>query len=442
MCARVSKPFATAWISAVVERSADVVVIGAGPGGIAAAATAAESGCSVILLDEGARVGGQIWRHHARTTLPRAARVWLARLDRSSVCVLPRATVFDARAAPLYVDVEQDERHLRVHASRALIIATGARELFLPFPGWTLPGVVGVGAAQALMKAGVNVRGQRVIVAGTGPLLLPVAALAARSGAHVVLVGEQAQRRAVRRFVLSLWRSPARVAAAVRYRAAFASAPYRTDTWVVRARGTRHVEEAVISVGSTTRTVRCDLLCVGYGLTAATELARLLGCATSGNAVIVDDRQRTTLPGVYCVGESTGIAGAEAALLEGTLAALTVVDRTPPRPLLQRVRAQHQFARMMEAAFALRHELRALADADTTVCRCEDVTFAAVARHDNARDAKLQTRAGMGSCQGRVCGPALRHLFGWEHDTVRPPLVPAGVAALADTHSGDIDAQK
>lgn len=414
------------------ERHVDVAVIGAGPAGIAAAVHAAEHGCRTVLVDEAPHAGGQIWRHHDRAGLPRAARAWLDRLAGSPVERLHGGAVFDACAAQLRIDVQVNDEHVRVHAGRALILATGAREVFLPFAGWTLPGVMGAGAAQALMKSGMDVAGRRMIVAGSGPLLLPVAALAARAGAHIVAVAEQAPARTVRGFALRLWSSPERLFAAARYRTAFARSPYRTGEWVVRANGDDRVREAVLTNGRTTRTLACDLLCVGYGLTPATELARLLGCALTPHGVEVDERQQTSVPGVYCVGESVAVAGAGAALLQGQAAALDAAGRTAPRSLARALHRERLFAARLAATFALRPELRSLALPDTIVCRCEDVTHAALARYGSARAAKLETRAGMGACQGRVCGTALQQLFGWASPDVRPPVLPVPVSLLAD----------
>src|SRR5687768_2888664 len=142
--ARASSRCAREWTSAVHEARADVVIIGAGPGGIAAAVSAREHGRSVIVIDEAPRAGGQIWRHRDRSSLPREARVWLSRLDASGAQLMTSTSAFDASHTPLYIDVSRNDTHVRVHAEHALILATGAREIFLPFPGWTLPGVVGV----------------------------------------------------------------------------------------------------------------------------------------------------------------------------------------------------------------------------------------------------------------------------------------------------------
>ena len=259
--------------------SADVAVIGAGPAGIAAAALIAETGRRVAVLDESVEPGGQIWRHRRGAQPPAAARRWLRRLERSGATVLGESSVVDVRTDPAHgrfsLTAERGVSPLRVNAT-TLVLATGARERFLPFPGWTLPGVVGVGGAQALLKAGLDVSGRRVVVAGSGPLLLPVAASLAAAGALVLRVAEQASPRAVRAFARGLWKNPSSLVQAARYRLAFATTPYAMGEWVVAARGEGRVQEVTITDGRTERTIGCDLLAVACGLVPNTQLARLI----------------------------------------------------------------------------------------------------------------------------------------------------------------------
>ena len=408
---------------------ADVAVVGAGPAGIAAATVAAESGKRVFLLDEGPRPGGQIWRHRATTPPPRA-RTWLSRLERSGAVRIAGASVF-AIDPGFALHVERNGAPA-VYRARSVVLATGAREIFLPFPGWTLPNVFGIGGAQALLKSGTSFSGRRVVVAGSGPLLLPVAASLAKSRARVALVAEQASRSSALRFAAGLWRSPRILADAFGYRRRFLGTPYRFGTWVVAARGDGGVEEVELTDGRRRWSVACDVLCTGYGLVPAPELARLAGCRTRGDAVEVDDAQATSVPGVFCAGEPTGIGGVGKALVEGRIAGLVAAGRRKEADRLVSARRRlDRYGRRIAAAFALRPELRALAAPDTIVCRCEDVPFSAFARDWSAREAKLATRAGMGPCQGRVCGPALRYLFAWESDSVRVPISPVSVETLA-----------
>jgi NADPH-dependent 2,4-dienoyl-CoA reductase/sulfur reductase-like enzyme len=419
---------------------ADVAVIGAGPAGIAAATCAAEAGRRVVLVDEAPRPGGQIWRHIERATLPRSARRWLGRLDRSGARVLQGTGVVDVQPG-FVLAAERDGKPVTVSAP-AVIIATGARELLLPFPGWTLPGVVGAGGAQALLKSGTNLRGKRVIVAGSGPLLLAVAGALARAGVRVTRVIEQAPGRRVYSFAASLWRSPARIAQALIERASSRSARYIIGSWVLRATGDDTVREVVVTdTRGRQRVEPCDLLCVGYGLVPVTELARRFGCAIENGRVVVDAQQRTSIAGVWCAGEPTGIGGVDASLVEGEIAGRAASGGAPPSGRLHALRdSHHRFAARIDRAFALRDELRTIVESDTIVCRCEDVPYGRIAAEWSARETKLRTRAGMGPCQGRICGAALEFLLGYDSDTIRPPVMPARISTLMEISAHGIDA--
>lgn len=411
----------------------DVAVIGAGPAGIAAAATMAETGRRVVLLDEAPNVGGQIWRHRRGTRAPAAARRWVRRLERSGATILCECSVVDVRddadARRFAITVERGVSPMLLNAT-TLVLATGAHERFLPFPGWTLPGVVGVGGAQALLKSGLNVGGRRVVIAGSGPLLLPVAASLASSGASVLRVAEQASRGAVASFALGLWRRPAALVQAARYRAAFRAAPYVPGEWIVAARGDGRVQEVTLTDGRAERTIACDMLCAAYGLVPNSRLARLVGCDVANGAVVVDEHQRTSHPRAYSIGEATGIGGVDLAIAEGQLAGAHIVGRQADGALRRRRAALRSMAQAMDGAFALRDELRQVATPDTIVCRCEDVRRGALRSDWTMRQAKLYTRAGMGPCQGRVCGAALEFLNGWAADSVHLPAEPALLSTL------------
>ena len=427
--------------------SADVAVIGAGPAGVAAACGAAEAGASVLLLDEGLAPGGQIYRHRPGAPVPVPFRGWLARLranEGRGMVVSSRTSVFDAvvegdggfRLAAVRRREDGGEETVIARARR-LVLAPGARELFLPFPGWTLPGVLGVGGAQAMVKSGLEVAGRRAVVAGSGPLLLPVAAALARAGARVLEVCEQAPRPALARFALGLAGEPGKLRQGLACRLAFAPAPYRAGSWVAAAHGEGRVEAATIAGGRRPREVACDLLAVSYGLVPAVELPRLLGCRVERGAVAVGPRQETSVPGIFAAGEPCGVAGADAAIAQGEIAGLAAAGAFAPasargRRLLADRGSARRFAARLARAFALRPELRALPAPSTVVCRCEDVACGILDPAWGARQAKLAARAGMGACQGRICGPALSFLFGWDADTnsVRAPLQPVAFEHL------------
>jgi NADPH-dependent 2,4-dienoyl-CoA reductase/sulfur reductase-like enzyme len=422
----------------VVRDVRDVVVIGGGPAGIAAASAAAEAGARVVMIDEGMGPGGQIWRPGARSSPGRSARRWIERLESSGAESLCATSVVDLqRAGDRFIVVAESRGGGREIASRSIVLATGARERFLPFPGWTLPNVVGVGGAQALAKGGTSFRGRRVVIAGSGPLLLPVAANLSRGGANVLLVAEQAPRANIARFALGLWRRPLTLAQAAILRAGFLTTPFVTGTWVTAARGDDTLREVTLTDGRSTRTLECDVLCAAFGLVPNTELARLLGCDVNNGAVIVDDQQATTRARVYCCGEPTGIAGVELALVEGEIAGVSAAGRVPPNRLDARRAGLRRDAEGLDRAFALRSELFTLADADTIVCRCEDVRWGALDGRWGIRQAKLYTRIGMGPCQGRVCGGALECLMGWPADSVRVPTQPVQCRTLIGTSSPD-----
>lgn len=413
-------------------RRCQVAVVGAGPAGIAAACRAAEAGRSVVVLDEGFGPGGQVWRHGLAHAAPEAARPWLLRLSRAGAAVETGAAVFEARAAAggFRVRAEQRGRALDLLASR-LVLAPGARERFLPFEGWTLPGVTGAGGLQALHKAGLAVAGEAVVLAGSGPLLLQVAAGLQEAGAAVKAVAEQAPASALAGFALRLLSHPAKLAEGARYRQAL-GARYRTGWWVARALGRERLEAAVLTDGRRSETIPCHYLGVSHGLVANLELPRFLGAAVERGAVQVDASQQTRLPGLYAAGEACGVAGLDAALAEGQIAGLAAAGAPAEKALAEARRAARSLAEAMERAFALRPELRAPPPPEVVVCRCEDVRAGDLDPAWGVREAKLATRAGMGACQGRVCGPALACLHDHQADAPRSPLKPVSLSTLLE----------
>lgn len=414
----------------------DAVVVGAGPGGIAAATAAAEAGMSVCLVDGNPAPGGQIWRGLRMETAHsaphgRAFAAWTARLRASRCTVLSGWQVVSAPfPGVLRLEKAEESRDLRYER---LIVATGARERFLPFPGWTLPGVMGAGGLQALLKAGLRAEGKRVVVAGTGPLLLAAAAGAAQAGAHVAGIYEQAPLSRLAGFALSaLFSASGKLAEGAHCRFVTRGSAYRFGSWVTRAEGKDRVEQVTVSDGARTHTIPCDWLACGFHLVPNLELPRLLGCAIEDGFVVVDGAQQSSVPGVACVGELTGIGGMDKALLEGQIAGWAAAGRpTEARRMSRARRGALLFARRLERAFALRAELRSLPEPATLICRCEDVTHEALQQCASRREARLHARCGMGACQGRVCGSAAEFLYGWQPAGSRPPVFPARVETLA-----------
>jgi D-hydroxyproline dehydrogenase subunit alpha len=429
----------------------DVVIVGAGPAGLSAARAAvrAEPHARVAVLDDNPRAGGQVWRHGPAH--PPAAALG-ARLD-----ALRGAENVDLFSSSRVV-ASLDERSLLVESAQQgalefgyerLILATGARERLLPFEGWTLPGVTGAGGLQALIKGGVPVRGERIVIAGSGPLLIASLATARQAGANVIAVVEQAPWTAVARFGVGLIATPSKLWQAAQLTRGFAGLRYWTGSVVREAIGEGRVEQVRIRRGrdaaadtdaadASDIVLDCDRIACGYGLVPNVTVGEALGCAIRrdpevGSALAVDDAQRTSLAHVFAAGECTGIGGMELASVEGEIAGLQAVEarREAAQRLAQRDRWR-RFARRVETAFALGEAARTLPSDDTLFCRCEDVTCAQVREHASWRDAKLQTRCGMGPCQGRICGCAAEVYFGWNTAQARPPFSPARIGTLLE----------
>ncbi|TPV92693.1 MAG: FAD-dependent oxidoreductase [Myxococcales bacterium FL481] len=417
------------------RESFDVVVAGAGPAGLNAAAAAAQSGARVALLDDNPRPGGQIWRgpdgaHPARDQL----RQTIEPLDVTSY---PQCRVVTQLGASTLV-VEQRGTPLRLDYT-SLVLATGARERFVPFPGWDQPNVVGLGGLQALVKAGLSLEGKSIVLAGTGPLLVAVAATARRAGAQIRCIAEQASFGAATRFGLGLIAHPSKVSEAFGLLSPALLRRFRFGRWPRRALGDGALEAVELTdERGSVQTLPCDWLACAYGLAPNLELAHLLGCKTADGAISVDDHLRTSVDGVFACGEATGVAGLESALVEGALAGHNAAGDTQRADRLVDSRRRHAaFGDAIERAFAPRPQLRELADDDTIICRCEDVRVGQLRAHPSWRSAKLHTRCGMGPCQGRVCGTAVQFVFDTPPSSVRPPLFPtsAGVLAAIDESS-------
>ncbi|SCE52710.1 Pyruvate/2-oxoglutarate dehydrogenase complex, dihydrolipoamide dehydrogenase (E3) component [Streptomyces sp. Termitarium-T10T-6] len=482
---------------AAMHEPLGLVVVGAGPAGMAAAATALDGGLRVALVDAGSAPGGQFWRHppdDARDALPtedlhhdlrtyRALRTTLAAHERTGrlTLLLDHHVWTAARAADGFTVHAVDrgrppEERAVVLRAPALLVATGAYDRQLPFPGWDLPGVLTAGGLQSLLKGGGVVAGRRVVLGGTGPFLLPVATALAARGAEVVAVCEAAAPSAWLRHPAPLLRNPAKWAEAARYVGTLARyrIPLRTRTGIVGAEGDgRDGRVAVVRTASldadgaplpgTERRIEADTVGVGWGFVPQLDLLLPLGCdlADAGDgttAAAVDAGQRTTVPGLYAAGETCGVGGAALALSEGRVAAVSVLTdlSAPGRPGIRALAAERRsvvrhraFARALAQAHPLPSAWPAWLTDDTTVCRCEEVTAGAVhAVRDGGpatdhRQVKQLTRAGMGWCQGRMCGPAVHCLVAARTEPYTPAerliATPVTLGALADSVDSPTD---
>jgi D-hydroxyproline dehydrogenase subunit alpha len=415
-------------------RSYDVAVVGGGPAGLAAAASAALSGRSVGLVDSAPRLGGQFWRHREGYD-GRGHRDWsiftgLRSIVEERVDHLGSASV--VLAEPGFV---LHTTAGRVRADR-LVLATGAHDRALPFPGWDRPGVVTPGGAQALLKGSGVAVGREVVVAGAGPFLLPVAVGLLAAGVRVVGVFEAGDPRGYLRRPAAFPGAAAKIAEAAGYAAALARrrVPYRTGRAVVAAHGdgpdgsvsavdVARLDAAGLVVPGSVERIACDAVAVGYGFTANLELALALDCRTGigadgGLALEVDEDGLTSVPGVYAAGEVTGVGGATLAVTEGLLAGAAAARAAGgPDPLSDRERRSlrrrrgrlRAFADAMHAAHPVPAGWAAWLTDESLVCRCEEVRAGAVAAAVrlgaiDPRAVKLLARPGMGWCQGRICG--------------------------------------
>lgn len=412
----------------------DVLVVGAGPAGLAAACRAAESGLRVTVVDDNPGAGGQIWRNEQTKPASRDAQTWFERIRSARIEFINGARVFDQpKPGILFAETSYGVCELNY---KKLILATGARERFLPFPGWTIPNVMGAGGLQALVKTGLPIEGKRIVVAGSGPLLLAVTAYLRGRGAEVLLIAEQASSARLARFGLNLLQG-GKWSQALNLKRQLKGVQYLTSCWPLSAHGKDKLEGVTLFRHGFRRgkrwQVACDYLACGFHLVPNVELAELLGCRVDKIGVRVNDFQQTTIADIYSAGEATGVGGLELSLVEGEIAGLAAAGNQEAASGLFSVRAKHRkFAELLNRTFALRDELKEVVAPETIVCRCEDVAFERLRTHSSWRSAKLQTRCGMGPCQGRVCGAAIEFLLGWRAESVRPPVLPVRVESLLD----------
>jgi NADPH-dependent 2,4-dienoyl-CoA reductase/sulfur reductase-like enzyme len=454
----------------------DVAVVGAGPAGLAAALAAAECGLRVALLDERSLPGGQYllpgYAHGgALTESERLGGDLLRRLETGQVDWRPGVTVWNVEAG-LTLGLFADGRATTL-AAGAIVLASGAREQVAPFPGWTLPGVMTAGAAQLLAKRHGVLPGRRVLVAGSGPLLLAVAAKLSALGATVVAVLEASRPAQWLSHAPAARGQGGRFAEGWRYLSDLRKArvAYRFGSAVVAAQGAERVESVTVApldrAGRPLRegrsVVAVDALCVSFGFTPNVELAQLAGAwmvfdpLRGGWAPQVDENLESTASGLFVAGETGGVGGAGLALLTGRVAGLAAARRLGAlsQDDLERAKAglagrrkrELRFAGMLNAVCAPPGGLSEIITDETIVCRCEEVTAgelrAAVREAAGIRtlDAlKVWTRIGQGPCQGRTCGPIAGRLIAAEAGcspeaagtfAVRPPARPLPLGALA-----------
>ena len=450
-----------------INKSPDVLIIGAGAGGLSAAVSARETGAEVLVLDERRVAGGQFYKQvSSPNSAPldsqqRAGAKLVASAKNSGARIITGAEVWGCFDGPT-IHAISDQGAITVRP-RSMIVATGAFDRPIMVPGWTLPGVMTTGAAQTVWRSYRVLPGKRIAVAGNGPLNFQVAKELMQGGAKVEMIAEAAMSP-----YLQLWSA----AQMLRWDPRLTIAGLATLTWLASKGvrplfGTRltKIESAearltVSTVSGTgiTRTAEVDALCMNYGFLPQNEILRLLGAKMNydkagGQLVpIRSDTMETTVPGVYAVGDCCGLGGAPLAEAEGLAAgaaaarsALSLTETTAISIAAHRTLNRHR--RFQSSLWKMFHaEPQRLEDmpAETLVCRCEEVTAsvvreAAVECGAGVGPVKRVTRVGMGRCQGRYCGTAIAQYLSRQNGqpltdrsffTPRPPVKPVSIGEM------------
>ncbi|QXT39494.1 NAD(P)/FAD-dependent oxidoreductase [Gymnodinialimonas ceratoperidinii] len=448
----------------------DLIIVGAGPAGMAAARTMAKNGARVLLLDEQQRPGGQIYRGLDASPAGYLGRDYaagaglIASMEAPEITYEGNARVWRIEDGPRVLWSRDGETH--VSAGRALLLAGGAQERPVPFPGWTLPGVMSAGAAQILMKsAGMLPRG--AILAGSGPLLYLVALQLIHAGAPPVALVETQTKAMMAR---AAWHLPGALRCSPVLVKGLGLLRRIRAAGVTRFTGARDFCAEEGEGGDVTfrftakgraQEITAPLLLTHHGVVPSTHMSRAAGVSHRWNETQqayqpeVDALGRTNVAGVHIAGDAAGIAGAEAAAFAGELAALDILrlagklsDKVfearaePVRVVLKRARAVRPF---LDAAYAPPAEVLAPVG-ETIVCRCEEVTAEEIRRSvaegaQGPRQVKTATRAGMGPCQGRMCELAVRGIIaecGGTPDLprTRSPIKPVSLGEMAALAQG------
>jgi NADPH-dependent 2,4-dienoyl-CoA reductase/sulfur reductase-like enzyme len=428
-----------------VSAEVELLVVGAGPAGLAAASEATAAGVPTLLVDAADATGGQ---YYARPPgggfddgLPRELTAG-ARPELLDLRL--RTAVWGAFGDAVALVCDGRSELVR---PAAVVIATGAIERPLPFPGWDRPGVVAPGALQRLLKVSSVVPEGRIVVSGSGPFLLAVASELRAAGADVHAVVERRTRRQLATLGAAVLVDGARRREALRFGRRLRGVQMRFGA------GVRSADGAGLTLTDGTR-IAADVTCVGHGFLSRTELARLLGVAIApGGGIAVDAGQGTGRAGVFAAGEATGIGGALLAAAEGRMAGraaarhlgrLDAANHEHDRRLATARDRHSRFARRLALAYPDVPVLDA-ATPETTICRCEHVTLAALrgaaalpVPADDPRAAKAELRCGMGSCQGAMCAESVRaatsgpgELAERRLPRARPPLAPITIEEIA-----------
>lgn len=475
----------------MTSKACDIAVIGGGPAGMAAAQTAASNGASVVLIDDAITLGGHFYKElpgHFRSIAKRQHQNRNRELRRREQALTESGAevllgtsvwgIFDENGGTLNGDNSTVETNFELQLDHApngiksvkahsLILTPGVYDRPLPFPGWELPGVLTPGAVQMQIEKQGMLPGQRVLVAGSGPLQLIVAASLARHGADVVAVLDTSSALEGFPEVLDvlggLW---SRLGEAVGSLSVLARhrIPFLFRHAVYRALGTPEsgVEGVIIGrvdrqgkpIPGTQRELQVDTICVAYGFIPSIAMTLHLACEHYYDSDLQaflpqhDEHLQTSVAGIFVAGDVTGAGGKPLADLQGQLAAISALERlniitieqatNERRRLARATNREKRFARWLWRRYRVRPGLLELVDDDTWLCRCEAVRVGSFRESlkNGGRDlfgVKLRTRLGMGQCQGRYCVPNAALLIAAHQGkpvaqldlpSIRPPIVP------------------
>ena len=440
-----------------------IAIIGAGPAGLAAAKVAAESGGEVIVLDSAPRPGGQYWRHRDSVQgykSHRASGYFLSEMSSTNVTYIHGAQVWSALRNESSITLnylhEGAEKSITVEK---LILTTGAYDRSIPFTGWELPGSMTPGAAQALLKGHGVVAGKKILVSGTGPFLLPVAVGLAEAGADILGIVEAHSPLRWLRSPLALFFNPQKVLELLYYLGKIRK--YSLKVYFGKAvigfngsTATLSKVKSNLEVKGEISEIECDVVASGWGFNPDVTLGGILGCNQEvdrdGSVIFTVDReQRSSVENIWIAGEATGIGGADLAIAEGEIAALSALNDSISFSLkFKRFRLQ-LFATALQRSYPVGNGWQGWIMPDTKICRCEEVSHGEICQSvtelsaQDSRTSKLFTRAGMGLCQGRVCSRNVSEIIAEESGckvldqerisySNRPIAAPISLGVLAD----------